>query len=134
MSDAPLEVVGAVIVRKGFVLCALRSLDSSLPNVWEFPGGKVEPGESHEHALAREIEEELGCVVTVGTLITSTMHAYGARTVLLHTYQCEISAGEPVAHEHAELRWVTLAQLDALDWAAADIPTVESLARRSFPR
>lgn len=134
MSDAPLEVVGAVIVREELILCALRSPDSSLPNVWEFPGGKIEPGESHEHALAREIEEELGCVVVVGALITSTTHAYGPRTVVLHTYRCEIAAGEPIAHEHAQLRWVPFARLDTLDWAQADVPTVELLIRPDFLR
>lgn len=130
MNDVPLEVVGAVIVREGLILCALRSPESSLPDVWEFPGGKVELGESHEHALAREIAEELGCAVTVGASITSTTHSYRSRTVQLHTYQCEIASGEPVAHEHAELRWVAADQLNLLDWAEADIPTVQLLTLR----
>ena len=129
MTVPPLEVVGAVIERDGFFLCALRSPDHSLPNVWEFPGGKVELGETHEGALTREIVEELGCEITVMAHLTTTTHAYETRTVRLHTYRCVIDTGVPAAYEHAEVRWVALGELKTLHWAPADVPSVDLICR-----
>lgn len=127
MKAPPLEVVGAVIERDGLILCALRPLTSSLPDVWEFPGGKVEIGESNETALVREILEELCCRITISAHLTTTTHDNEARSVRLHTYRCEIVEGVPIANEHAELRWVALHDLRTLDWAPADVPAVEML-------
>jgi len=133
MTAPPLEVVGAVIERDGLILCALRSPYSSLPNVWEFPGGKVELGETHEGALTREIVEELGCKVTVMAHFTTTTHAYETRTVRLHTYRCAIDTGVPAAREHAEVRWVALPDLKTLNWAPADLPTVDLICGIGAP-
>lgn len=98
-----------------------------LAGLWEFPGGKVEPGETAEGALVREIEEELGCRVAVGDLIVTAAHAYAEKTIALSTYRCALVAGEPVPAEHAEIAWVAPSDLAGLDWAPADVPTVEAL-------
>lgn len=120
-----IDVVGAVIVADGRVLAALRGPSMSLAGYWEFPGGKVELGEDPRSALRREIHEELECVVAVGKHIETTRHEYPFGIVLLRTFWASLSAGEPTASEHSELRWCTTDELAALRWAPADLPTVE---------
>ena len=100
--------------------------------MWEFPGGKVEPGESPRDALVREISEELGCRIRVGEELTTTTYAYEFATVTLTTYWCDLESGEPAPSEHAELRWLGPADLDQLHWAPADLPSVEILQSRSL--
>lgn len=124
-----IEVVGAVIVRDGLVLCARRGPGGATGGLWEFPGGKIEPGESPVMALAREIVEELGCRVRVGEPVTTTRHAYDALVVALSTYWCELVDGEPVPTEHEALDWVEPSRLGDLDWAPADLPAVALVAR-----
>ncbi|MGF9769616.1 (deoxy)nucleoside triphosphate pyrophosphohydrolase [Bacillus paramobilis] len=122
------SVVGAVIYNeKNEILCALRSPTMSLPNYWEFPGGKINEGEMPQDALIREIKEELGCMITVGTKIEEVEHEYENIIVDLATYKAYIESGTPKALEHAELQWVQVKNLLKLKWAPADIPTVESL-------
>lgn len=122
-----LTVVGAVIVHDGLVLCAQRDT-GALAGLWEFPGGKVEDGESQSDALAREIEEELGCRIRVGAPVITVRHAYDFATVTLTTYRCELLAGTPAATEHRELRWLPPSELGGLEWAPLDIATVRLLA------
>lgn len=119
-----INVVGAVIARDGEILCAQRGLTGSLPGMWEFPGGKIEPGESPRAALEREIAEELECVVSVGEEVTTTTHEYDFGIVTLTTFYCELLDGTPNLTEHAQIVWLPPAELDALDWAPADIPAV----------
>lgn len=119
-----IEVVGAVIVRDGRILAARRGPGMSLAGMWEFPGGKIEPGESPEEALRRELVEELGCTVEVGDRVTSTDHG----PVTLTTYYCRVVDGMPHPSEHSELRWLESDGLEKLDWAPADIPAVQLLA------
>ena len=71
-----IHVVGAVITQNGLVLCAQRGFDGNLPGLWEFPGGKIEHGETMQAALTREISEELGCTVEVGSQVMTTTHEY----------------------------------------------------------
>ena len=120
-----IRVVGAVVVKEGLVLCAQRGVDGSLPGLWEFPGGKIEPGETPAEALAREISEELGCVVEVDAEITTTTHEYDFGVVTLTTFYCTLVAGLPEASEHAAIAWLDPSDLKTLPWAPADIPAVE---------
>lgn len=127
-----LDVAGAVILNaQGEILCALRGPGMSMPGFWEFPGGKLEAGEAPRACLRREIQEELGCDVEVGALIAEVEHAYPTVVVRLSTYYARLTAGEPQAHEHAELRWLPLSRLRELEWAPADLPTIEALEHTS---
>ncbi|MCI2253727.1 (deoxy)nucleoside triphosphate pyrophosphohydrolase [Domibacillus sp. PGB-M46] len=122
------RVVGAVIENeKSEILCALRSPDMTLPNLWEFPGGKIEAGETPEESLKREIQEELACEIEVGEKIEEVMHEYETVIVNLLTYRSRILSGLPTPEEHAELRWVSRDRLNDLEWAPADIPTITQL-------
>lgn len=93
--------------------------------MWEFPGGKVEPGESPRDALVREIEEELCCEVVVGQEVTTTTYLYDFGTVTLTTFWCELVSGTPILTEHSAVRWLLPAELDGIEWAPADLPAVE---------
>lgn len=110
------------------MLCARRGGTGPLAGLWEFPGGKVEPGEDPRDALVREIDEELGCRISVGEEVTTTRHPYLFATVVLTTYDCVIDAGDPVPLEHAELRWVAPAAFGELEWAPADVPALALVA------
>ena len=122
------EVVGAVIVHDGRVLCALRGT-GPLAGLWEFPGGKVEPGEDQPAALRREIAEELGCQIEVGEPITTSVHHYDFATVELSTYRCRLTGGTPAACEHSRLCWLAPSELRTLSWAPVDLATVERLTQ-----
>ena len=124
-----IDVTGAVIVRDGAVFAARRSEGKALAGLWEFPGGKIESGETPEQALARELKEELLVDATVGDHITTTEYEYDFGIVRLSTFYCSLPADtEPTLTEHAESRWVPLADLNELEWAPADIPAVELIA------
>lgn len=126
-----IHVVAAVIENeKGEILAALRSSEMSLANYWEFPGGKIELGETKEQALRREIQEELGCTIEVGSPVEDTIYEYDAFTVRLETFMAKIVEGEPVASEHAELRWLSRNELFELEWAPADIPAIDKLTKK----
>lgn len=120
-----INVVGAVIVRDGLILCAQRGPRGELGGLWEFPGGKIEPGESPHDALVREIHEELRCEVVVGQEVTTTTYPYDFGTVTLTTFWCELVSGTPTLTEHAAVRWLPPAELDSIEWAPADLPAVE---------
>lgn len=131
MMKKQIKVVGAVTVNgEGDILCALRSAEMSLPNLWEFPGGKIEQGETPEQSLMREIKEELGCTVQVQEMIEDVVHEYPAVIVQLLTYRTKIIEGTPQAKEHAELKWVSPSELERLEWAPADVPTIHKLLGR----
>lgn len=123
-----IQVVAAVIHNeKNEILCALRSPLMTLPNLWEFPGGKIEEGESHEAALIREIQEELDIHIKVGENVEDTYYEYEQFTIQLTSYFATINAGSVNPTEHAELRWVKNDKLLELEWAPADIPAVEKV-------
>jgi len=122
-----IHVVGAVILRNGLVLCAQRGPHGSLPGLWEFPGGKVEAGESPAAALEREITEELGCEIEVGDHIVTTTHRYEFGTVTLATFYCRLISGTPTTSEHSAIRWLSPADLTTIEWAPADVPAVNRI-------
>lgn len=119
-----IDVVGAVVVDAGKVLCAQRGPEGQLGGLWEFPGGKIETGETPRAALEREIDEELLCTIDVGQEVTTTTYPYDFATINLTTFWCELREGTPRLTEHTEVRWVRPQDLADLDWAPADIPAV----------
>lgn len=126
-------VVGAVIVSQGKVLCVQRGPNGSLPGMWEFPGGKIEPGETPQAALSREIQEELRCDIAVGDEVATTTHEYDFGVVHLTTFYCDLVSGTPQLVEHVDLVWSSPTDLRRLEWAPADIPAVGFIERRLGP-
>jgi 8-oxo-dGTP diphosphatase len=123
-----LHVVAALIERNGRVLLSQRRADQSLPLTWEFPGGKVEPGESPEAALAREISEELGCTICVGEIVETIRHAYPDFDLEMPVLRAVIIEGEPRAVTVAAVAWVARAEIAARPMPPADIPFAQRLA------
>ncbi|MCB1032110.1 MAG: (deoxy)nucleoside triphosphate pyrophosphohydrolase [Acidimicrobiales bacterium] len=130
MSAKQINVVGAVVVRDGQILCAQRGTSGNLGGMWEFPGGKIEADESPREALVREIDEELLCEVVVGDEVTTTTYDYDFGRVTLTTFWCELVAGEPSLTEHSAVRWLAPEDLLGLEWAPADIPAVEVIMKQ----
>ena len=125
-----LHVVGAAVLDGGRCLVARRGPGMRLPGKWEFPGGKVERGERPEAALARELEEELGLAARVGERLGRGDVVAGGERVVLDVYAASAPRGDLWLREHAEVRWVEAADLDALDWAAADVPVLPAVRAR----
>ena len=120
-------VVGAAILRAGRVLAARRAVPSDLAGQWEFPGGKVEPGESEVDGLMRECREELGVEIDVGELLGCAESSGFA----LRVYLATLIAGEPrPLADHDELRWLAAVQLDDVAWLPADRPLIDTLRAR----
>jgi 8-oxo-dGTP diphosphatase len=124
-----IHVTCAIIERDGLVLAVQRSDAMSLPLKWEFPGGKVDLEESHEECLCRELVEELGLRVTIKKSLAPTTHQYPLFIITLYPFVCSVASGELELYEHAALRWLRPSELEALDWAAADIPVVDAYRR-----
>lgn len=122
-----IHVVGAVIIEDGKIFCAQRGNTKTLAYLWEFPGGKIEQGESPQEALKREIKEELYCEIEVGEQVEHTIYDYDFGTVHLSTFKCRITKGQLHLTEHIAVKWLKPEELDRLEWAPADIPAVEKL-------
>jgi mutator protein MutT len=124
------EVVAAIILQNQQVLCAKRPGNGVLGNLWEFPGGKVEPGETLEEALHREIKEELSIGIRIQEPFMSLVHTYPTHTVQVHTYLCEWASGDMIPLVHSDIRFVTIEDLDELEWVAADDPVIAALKKK----
>lgn len=98
-----------------------------MPNMWEFPGGKVEAGEDIYSALEREIDEELNCKIKTIDLFNDITHEYETFIINLISIKCRIIEGVPFPREHSNLIWLKRENLDSLKWALADIPAVDQL-------
>jgi 8-oxo-dGTP diphosphatase len=128
VTHPPIDVVAGVIRREdGRLLITQRLADDTLGGYWEFPGGKVEPGEELKAALRREFMEELGIDTEIGAEIHSIVHAYPDRDVRLYFFEVKILAGEPRKLEVADLRWVTLDELMNYKFPEADLPLLKQL-------
>jgi len=123
-----IEVVGGIIRRDGKYLLGRRPLGKSQGGLWEFIGGKIEPGETPEQALARECREEIALDIVNEKIRTSVTHTYPEKTIHLTLIDCEPAPGaEPSALEHAELGWFMPEEMKSLEFCAADyelVPTV----------
>lgn len=93
------------------------------------PWGKIEPGETPEESLTRELKEELLCEAEIGSHITTTEHEYDFAVIVLSTYYCKLVSGKPVLTEHAEIRWASGTEMLELEWAPADVPAVEIISK-----
>jgi len=123
-----IKVVGAIIENENNeILCALRSPKMALPNLWEFPGGKIEGSETLKDAIEREIKEELSCEVEFIDIFNDNTHEYDKFIVTLITVKCRLASGTPTVSEHSKLIWLHRENLLSLKWAPADIPAVEQL-------
>lgn len=124
-----LVVAAALIDGAGRVLLQQRPPGKPMAGLWEFPGGKIEPGESPESALARELHEELGLTLSVKDLspIAFASEPLAGRHLLLLLYVARQWEGEPVAHHATELRWVAPAEMRGMPMPPADVPLVEAL-------
>ncbi len=118
-------VVGAALVRDGRVLASRRTEPPRLAGFWEFPGGKVEPGESDVQALVRELREELRVEVEVGARLGDDLPI--GTTAVLRVYLCRLVAGEPALVDHDEHRWLGAGELGDVAWLPVDLPLVERL-------
>jgi len=114
------------------ILVAQRSAFMRLPLKWEFPGGKIEEGETAEDCLIREIKEELGVSVEVIDVMMPSIYNDGRQSICLFPFLCKIVAGEIMLHEHAAYLWLPANELTGLDWAAADIPVLEAYLLKLF--
>lgn len=123
-----IKVIGAIIKNnENEILCALRSKDMNLSGFWEFPGGKLEEGETPEKAIVREIREELSCEVEFDSLFSATTYEYEEYILNLMIAKCNLIEGQPLAKEHAKLLWLPLDYIESLNWAPADIQAVKKL-------
>ena len=130
-TPTPIAVACALIERDGHLLMAQRPAHKHLGGKWEFPGGKIEPGETPEAALHRELREELGCTVELLRPLAPHTHAYAAVTVQLIPFVVRLLPDSPApqTHEHAALLWVPAADLLALDLPEADLPIITDYLR-----
>ncbi len=123
--------VSAAIIRKNekFLICQ-RPKDKSQGLLWEFPGGKLEPGETGEQAIIRECREELGVTLKVDSFFMEVTHKYPDRTVHLSVYNCSLTDSEPVKLEHNDMCWITASQCGEFEFCPADVEIIRRLADR----
>lgn len=123
-----IEVVAAVICKDGKIFATQRGY-GEFEGMWEFPGGKIEPGESCDVALKREIQEELGVDVEVGELICTTRYDYPSFHLTMHCFLCSVASGEIELKEHKAARWLTKDTLNDVEWLPADLEVIEKIKK-----
>ena len=121
-----IEVVAAILHRDGAYFATQRGY-GEFEGMWEFPGGKIEPSESREVALKREIQEELGVDIVIENLLCTTEYDYPSFHLTMHCYLCSVASGEIELREHKSARWLTTEQLDTVEWLPADKEVIDKL-------
>lgn len=123
-----LEVVVAIIKKDNKILCTQRADDGRFLSLkWEFPGGKIEKGETHQEALIREIQEELKLDIDVDGYFMTIEHIYPHFKLIMHSYFCKMKEEKITLEEHNNYKWLSIYDLNSLDWAEADILIVKAL-------
>lgn len=124
-----IEVVAAIIIYNDLILCVQRDKNSLIyiSNKFEFPGGKIEQGETKKEALKRELIEELNIEPNINDLFLSVIHQYPDFELTMHSFICEPTSMNVSLNEHISYQWLPKEKLSKLDWAAADLPIVEKL-------
>lgn len=120
------EVVAAIIYKDGAYFATQRGY-GEFEGMWEFPGGKIESGESREVALKREIQEELGVDIVIENILCTTEYDYPSFHLTMHCYLCGIETGEIELREHMSARWLTAELLDSVEWLPADKEILDKL-------
>lgn len=130
MSKKVITVVAAAIEKDGLIFCAQRPEGKSLAGFWEFPGGKLEEGETPEEALVREINEEFNSEIEIISYLNEASYEYDFGIVTMKTYLSKLIAGNLELLEHQDSKWLPIDQLMELNWAPVDIPVVECLQKK----
>lgn len=121
-----IEVVAAVITHGNKIFATQRGY-GEFKDGWEFPGGKMEPGETPQQALVREIREELDTMIEVGELVDTVEYDYPKFHLTMHCFLCTIKSGDLVLKEHEAAKWLTKDELDSVDWLPADLELIYKL-------
>ena len=124
--------VVAAVIRDGDRIFATQRGHGEYKDGWEFPGGKIEPGETPQEALARELKEELDITTIVGELIDTIEYDYPEFHLSMDCFWCTIAEGEPVLKEHEAARWLTKEELDLVEWLPADVKLAENIRERNL--
>ncbi len=119
--------VVAAVIRDGDRIFATQRGYGEYKDGWEFPGGKIEPGETPQEALKREIKEELDTTIVVGQLIDTIEYDYPNFHLSMDCFWCEIASGDLVLKEHEAAKWLTKDQLDSVDWLPADVTLINQI-------
>lgn len=127
-----IEVVAAIIVKDHKVFATQRGY-GEWKDFWEFPGGKIDAGETPEEALCREIKEELDTEIAVGELFTTIDYDYPTFHITMHCYLCTIENGSLTLLEHEAAKWLSLEQLDSVTWLPADLLVIAELQKSCIP-
>lgn len=131
MSKKTIKVVAAAIQKDGLIFCAQRPEEKSLGGYWEFPGGKLEDGESPEEALIREIQEEFNSEINIVGFLNQASYEYDFGTVIMTTFLSQLIKGKLELLEHQDSKWLPVERLTELNWAPVDIPAVKCLQQLS---
>lgn len=127
-----LKVTAAILIKDNMIFIAKRGPEGRFAHLWEFPGGKIEPGEKPEECLTREMREEFAIDVSVDAFFTESVHTFPGGKIIVFAYFCSWTGGELSPMEHEEYRWVTADELGGFDFAPADAPIAAKLMRE-FP-
>lgn len=122
-----IRVVAAIVQREGLYLITQRRASAVLPLLWEFPGGRIDEGESDHDALCREVRHRVGIEVKPGELVSFVSHPYDHYTVDLYLYECEVVEGEPRAANVTDFRWVTSSEFERFPFTPADEASMSAL-------